>query len=344
MKGNRLLVLLLVIVLNSALFAQSSDFETIVSRGIIDYESGKYESALTWFEQAYKMDKKSELACYQLALTQLALHDDQKAAMYSYKVIERNEEYKEDAYLINGSAWENLGRTEKARRIYKEALKIYPDNYLLSYNLALSFFNDGKYDKAQEYVVRAIESYPAHASSHLLLSYIMFDKGERVQSMLPLYYFLLLEQDSDRSETAYELLGSLWNQGVRTKGQRDIQLVEAGFKYNDFASVELAVSMIKASESMAKEGNNLSDTSNSLLVKFANNSKVFFKILKDESEDKEGFWWDFYVNFFSKIDKNDLTEPFSYFISSCRYNSDVLLWMSDNHQEFQRFTSWMEVQ
>ena len=346
MTGKGFLVLLVAVGVFLQVKSQNKDFETIISRGVADYESGKYESALSWFNQAYKLDRSSDLACYELALTYLALKDDQSAALYSSKVIDKGGEYVEDAYLINGSAWENLGRTEKARRIYKEALKKYPDNYLLHYDMALSFFNARKYDKALEHVVNAIEIYPAHASSHLLLAYVSFENGERVQSMLPLYYFLLLEQDSDRSLTAYNMLSSLWNQGVRQKGQRDIQLVKSGYKYNDFASAELAVSMINAGASVSDSLNveNMPETRNSLLAKFVSNSKVLFKILEEESVGKNGFWWDFYGVFFAKVERNDLSESLSYFISACRFNDDVLLWMSDNHKEFQRFTNWMEVQ
>ncbi len=344
MKGI-VLILIGVLTLAQTAKAQNSDFDVILSRGVADYEMGKYENALSWFKQAYKMDKTSDMACYELALTYLALRDDDKAAIYSSKLMDKDNEYCEDAYLINGSAWENIGRNEKARRIYKDGLKKFPNNYLLNYNLSLSFFNNKEFKEAQEYAVRAIELYPAHASSHLLLAYIMFDMGERVQSMLPLYYFLLIEQDSERSSTAYELLGALWNQGVRSKGQRDIQLVQSGFNYSDFATAELAVSLIKVNEKINQgELNKEAEIRNNLLVNFAKNNETLFKILEDASQDKSGFWWDFYVDFFTKIENNNLSEPFSYFISGCRYNDDVLLWMSDNHQEFQRFTSWMSVQ
>ena len=342
MKKIKLLVLLLFVCAVGKSKAQSVDFETIMSRGLSDYETGKYEDALSWFKQAYKLDRKSDVACYQLAMVHLALQDYTNAAIYSSKVIDRKSELSEDAYLLNGSAWENLGRNKKARRIYNEALKKYPSNYLAHYNLALSLFNEKESDKAQEHVIRAIEIYPAHASSHLLLAYIMFDKGERVQSMLPLYYFLLLEQDSDRSSTAYELLSSLWSQGIRQKGQRDIQLVKAGFKYDEFASAELAVGMIKASENIRKEGE--SKFSNAILVRFAENNETLFKILEESSKDKYGFYWDFYVKFFKKIQKNNFAEAYSYFISSCRYNDDVLLWMSGHHKEFYAFTTWMQAQ
>lgn len=342
MRKIKLLVLILFVCAVGKSKAQSADFETIMSRGLSDYETGKYEEALSWFTQAFKLDRKSDEACYQLALSHLALKDYTNAAIYSSKVIDRKSELSEDAYLLNGSAWENLGRNKKARRIYNEALKKYPSNYLLHYNLALSFFNEKETGKAQEHVTRAIEIYPAHASSHLLLAYIMFDKGERIKSMLPLYYFLLLEQDSDRSLIAYNMLNSLWSQGVRQKGQRDIQLVKAGFKYDEFASAELAIGMIKASENVKIEGE--SKISNAILVRFAENNEALFKILKESSKDKYGFYWEFYVNFFNKVQKNDFTKAYSYLISSCRYNDDVLLWMSDHHKEFYTFTAWMKAQ
>ncbi len=319
--------------------SQTKDLETIISRGIGEYEIGNYEEALNFFKQAYKYDKTSDIACYELALAYLALNDNVNAAMYSGKILTRKgAEYKEDAYLINGSAWDNLGREHRARKIYKEGIKKYPGNYLLRYNMALSLFNSKQYDEAQEYAISAVEIQPDHGSSHLLLAYIMFDKGQRVKSMLPLYYFLLIEQDSDRSTTAYDLLTSLWNQGITLQGRKEIRLVNAGYKYSDFGSAELAISLMKAAE----ESNDDIELQNEL-INFAKNNDSLFKLLSESAIDKEGFWWEFYVDFFTKIEENNLAEPFSYFISSCKHNQDVLMWLSDHHKEFQRFTAWMEV-
>ena len=341
MLGKILFVVVLLFATGNFISAQNKDFETIVSRGIAGYEIGNYEEALSFFKQAYKYNKHSDLVSYHLALTHLALNNSEDAAIYSGKLLSKEGEYNEDAYLINGSAWENLGREHRARKTYREGIKKYPTNYLLRYNLALSLFHAKEYDKAQEYAINAVELAPDHSSSHLLLAYIMFDKGERVQSMLPLYYFLLIEQDSERSSTAYELLNALWDQGVRVKGQRDIKLVKAGFHYNDFGAAELAISLIKAGEDKVDLESVYGEDNQ--LINFANNNKTLFKILGESAIDKSGFWWEFYVNFFTKLEKNDLSEPFSYFISNCKYKEDVLLWLSDNHKEFQRFTAWMEV-
>ncbi|SMO79702.1 Tetratricopeptide repeat-containing protein [Saccharicrinis carchari] len=344
MKINKLLTCLLFISSFGQLFSQSSDFETILTRGISDYETGRYENALSWFTQAFKLKRESNKACYYLSLAHLALENNEEAATYSAKVIKRGGKYSEDAYLVNATVWANLGRNKKARRIYNQALKKYPTNYLIYYNLAFSLHNDKNFEKAQEYATMSIELHPAHASSHLLLAYIMYAQGERVQSMLPLYYFLLLEPESDRSKAAYELLTNLWNQGIRQKGQRDIQLVAAGFHYDDFAQTELSISLIKAAKNIQNERNEAPTSRNNLLVEFAQNNNAFFTILEEASDNKDGFWWDFYVNFFSKLKKNNLNEPFSYYISASRYNDDVLLWMSANMAQFKRFTSWMENQ
>lgn len=343
MVGKRKYILGLLIIISHVLFAQSDDFETIMSNGISDFGRGHYDEALTWFNQAYKLDKGSNKVCYELATTHLALNNNEDAVIYSGKILVKGGGYKEDAILINGSAWENIGRRKRAQKIYRQGIKEYPDSYLMHYNLALSLFKDKDYDNAQKYTIKAIELYSAHASSHLLLSYIMFDKGERIKSMLPLYYFLLIEQDSERTTTAYDLLSTLWDQGVRKNGQREIQLVNAGFQHSEFGKAELAVSLIRTSE-LSNSEDEASSLYNNRLINFAQNNKTFFKILAESSNDKYGFWWEFYVNFFTKLEENNLSEPFSYFISSCRYNNDVLLWLSDNHQEFERFTAWMEVQ
>jgi lipopolysaccharide biosynthesis regulator YciM len=334
---KRLIIQMLLILSMNGVFAQSNDFETIMKNGAAEYELGNYEEALNFFKQAYRYDKNSNQACYEMALTYLSLGQNEDAAVFSGKIISRGGEYQEDAYLINCSAWENLGREKRAEKLYREGLKKHPGNYLLHYNLALLLYNGKEYATAQSHVIRAIELEPAHASSHLLLAYVMFDQGVRVQSMLPLYYFLLIEQGGDRSSTAYDLLTALWEQGVRMKGRRDIKLVKAGYNYSEFGQVELAMSQIKS------EDKELSEDDENYLVKFAEDNTAFFKILSEVSMDKKGFWWEFYVDFFSKLDKNNMSEPFSYFISSCKYNNEVLLWLSDHEEAYQRFTLWMEL-
>ncbi|TLX70840.1 tetratricopeptide repeat protein [Labilibacter sediminis] len=343
MKGKRNYLLGLFIIVSHLLLAQSDELETILDRGKVEFERGNYEEALTWFKQAYKLDRGSNKVCYELALTHLSLGNDEDVAVYSGKIIKRGGEFQEDAFLLNGSAWENLGRAERALKIYKEGLEHFPSSYLLHYNLALALFNEKEYDEAQEYAINAIELYPAHSSSHLLLAYIMYDKGERIQTMLPLYYFLLIEQNSNRSVGAYDLLHALWDQGVRKKGQREIQLLNAGYEHSEFGEAELAVSLIKSAE-LANDSNKVNSLYNTRLIRFAENNSAFFKILSESSEGKYSFWWEFYVGFFEKIERSHFTESFSYFISSCKYNDDVLLWLSDNHQDFQKFTKWMEAQ
>lgn len=344
MKTNKLLPFLLFILSFGQLNAQHSDFETVLMHGLSDYESGEYKNALSWFQQAYKLNRQSNKAAYYVALTHLALDNNVDAATHSSKVIKRKGDYCEDAYLVNATAWSNLGRKEKAFKILTEASKKFPDNYLIYYNLALTLYKDKNYAKAQEFAIHTIDMYPANAGSHLLLSHIMFAQGERIQSMLPLYYFLLLEPQGQRSANAYDLLINLWNQGMRQKGQRDIQLVKAGYKYGDFAQSELSLSLIETSQNIKTDNLSTTPTHNITLGQFGNRNNALFDILEEASKHKSGFWWDFYVSFFSKIKNNKLTAPFSYYISASRYNDDMLLWMSENESHFNEFATWMEAQ
>lgn len=335
---KRLVTYVLVLFYSVGVFAQLNDFETIMNNGMASYELGNYGEAISFFKQAYQYDKTSNLACYQLALTYLSLREFEDAAIYSGKVISKKGEYLEDAYLVHGSAWESLGRSFRAKKNYQEGLTVFPGSYLLHYNLALLLFDSNEFEEAQAHAISAIEILPAHASSHLLLAYIMFDKGERVKSMLPLYYFLMIEQNSDRSIAAYDLLSTLWDQGVRVKGRRDINLVKAGYNYSEFGEIELAISpVVEAKKTDEKKVY----VPGSRLIKFAENSKTLFKTLSESSTDKDGFWGEFYMNFLSNIENNDISESFSYFISSCKYNEDVVSWISNHSKDFQRFTVWM---
>jgi len=325
------LLFVLLICIN-AVFAQNKDFKTIVSKGQASYELEDYEQALSFFKQAYRINKHSDEVIYYMALSYLALNQNEEAVAFSGKLMEKENEYCLDAYLVSGSAWQKLGREKRSIRMYKEGLKLFPASYLLHYNLALELFNEKSLDEAENHAIRAVELENGHGSSHLLLSYIMNRKGERIKSMLPLYYFLLIEQNSERSESAYDFLQKVISQGAGYQGQKDIRLVKAGYKYMDFGDVELALNQMTDKKDWEW---GLSD--------FTNQNLQLFSTLSKYSHDKAGFWWNFYADFFVKIEKEKLTKAFSYFISSCKYNKEVLLWMSDNQDDFKRFTEWLSV-
>ena len=109
------------------------------------HDKGDYEGAIQFYKKALQSDKNSIQANYELASSYLAIKNYANTLKYADKVIARNLDYVDQAYILKGSALDLMGRKPEAINTYRLALKKYKTNHLLYYNLALTSFNIKNY-------------------------------------------------------------------------------------------------------------------------------------------------------------------------------------------------------
>jgi len=334
MKAINLFLSLLI--LSFSVSAQSNEVENLVREGIAYHDSGAYEKAISVYEKALEIDPKSSLANYELAYTYLSQNNYEKAVEHSKVAIEQKDDHSMAGYIVCGNALDMMGKPDEAIKIYEKGIKDY-DNYLLYYNHALTCFNQGQIDKAYSSAVHAIQNNSSHASSHYILSKILEQEGSRIKAMLPLYFFLLLEPNSQRSVEAYEKLMTFVDQGVTKEGPKNINVVvPVGGKDDngDFGAAEMMLSLKKASDfTDDAEGK-------TRLELFAETNDSVFKILGELKKKNKGFLWDFYVPFFYDLAKEELTPVYSYYISLSE-GSDAYDWLDEHPDELTRLDQWM---
>ncbi len=285
---------------------------TTPQQGIELHDKGDFQGAISKYEQALKIDKKSTLANYEIALSYNAMKDYENAMKYSKIIIDIDKDNLLPAYMIYSAALDNMGKPKESIKVYTKAVKKFPDSYLLYYNLALSNYNYKDYKEAELALYKAIERNPLHGSSHFLLGYLMSEQNRRVQSLLPIYFVLMLEPTSARAKGAYQTLQQLLNQGVSQKSDKETNItLDIGTlgEKNEFSAAELMLSMLSASKSLEK---NKDKTEMEL---FVDNTEAFFSILGELNKDKKGIWWEFYINFFYAMTQAKHTVPFCYYIS-----------------------------
>jgi tetratricopeptide (TPR) repeat protein len=228
------------------------------------------------------------------------------------------------------------GKTRKSIKVYEAALKDY-DHYLLHYNHALSCFNLGKLDKAYESAINAIINNSLHSGSHLLLSKIMDKKGSRIKTVLPLYFFLLIEPNSPKSSSAYDMLISKLDYGIEKRSEKniDISILLNDSDDSDFQAAEMMISLSRASKYTEK------NIGKSEMELFAENNELIFSVLAKLKKDNMGFWWEFYVPFFYGIVHNEHTEAYSYYISQSSGKQEVDDWLESHREELDNFLNWI---
>jgi Flp pilus assembly protein TadD len=331
----------LVIVFAFSLFAcmvsaQTTPLEKYVEAGTTLHDNGDYKGAIEQFKKALEIDSNSSLANYEISNTYFTSEDYDHAIEHSKKVIEANTVAVDRAYIIYGSALDMKGDSKEAIKVYKDAIKEFPNVHLLHYNLALTEYNMKEYKEAGEAAIEALKIKPTHASSHLLLAYVMDAEGSKAKALLALYYFLMLEPDGKRSKTAYDMMLGLLGQGVSRPDEHTINISLSDKKEDDeFRSAELMLAMLEASKNLDENKNKSGPEL------FYSNTKSFFSFMGEVKKESTGFWWDFYVDFFYSMTKNpDNVEAFCYYISQSKEDKAINEWLANNKKKIDKFSKW----
>lgn len=320
-----------------SLHAQTNDHDHYVDEGIKLYDKGDYKGAIEQYTKALGEDKKSAIANYEIASTYFALKEYDKAIDHSERVISAGKKYVDQAYIIKGSALDMSGKGKEALKVYKKAVKEYPDNHLLYFNLALTAYKIQEYKDAEEALQKGLVIKPTHASSHMLLGFLMSDQGKRIKSMLALYNFLLLEPTGSRAGNALKLLDQQLKKGVsKTSGNSiNITLSPSDDKGDaEWQAAELMISLLEASKTIEK---NEGKTEEQL---FADNAKSLFTTLGELKKESKGFWWNYYVDFFDDMAKKEQVEAFSYYITQGREDKVISAWLSANKDKTDALARW----
>lgn len=334
----------LLLVVNLFIFSISYGQETLkeyVMEGIEHHDAGNYESAIESYKKAPALDGKSALAHYEIALSYNYARQYENALKHANIVLDINEQFLTEAYVAKGNSLDALGRSKEAIAAYKKGLRKLGSNYMLHYNLGLTYYNSDDADKAQESVIKALNDNPNHAGSHLLLGHIMNGKGNKSQSMMSMYYFLFLEPRSGRSAGALDFLQNQYVENVKRTGPTEITLMlnPASSKgNNEFGPADMMITMLGATKDIDKKKGISKEE------KFISNSESFFKVLGELKKDRnKGLWWDFYVPFFYEMAKTEHINTYCYYISQSK--SDVALdWLSENEGKIESFKEWLSGQ
>jgi tetratricopeptide (TPR) repeat protein len=242
------------------------------------------------------------------------------------------------AYLTKGSALDVLGKTKESVKVFEKAIKKTEGHYLLYYNLALNYYKINEFDKAELNVINAIEKNPNHTSSHLMLAKMNDNKGNSVQALLSIHYFLFLEPNSNRSLEGYEILQRNFGGNVSKDETKPntINILLSPNNDSQFGAAELMVSLLEASKTLEENEGKSDDEM------FIENTESFFKVLGELKNDKnKGIWWTFYTPFFYNISKSNHLEAYCKSISQVG-NKNSKEWLSKNEKKLSEFNTWLK--
>ncbi|MFT3738127.1 MAG: tetratricopeptide repeat protein [Breznakibacter sp.] len=309
--------LLLTSVLWGILFmvsAQTPLVEKLMEEGIELYDLGKYDEAIARYEKALSLHPRNMAARYELAYTWYTKGNYDKAIEHSRIVVQADDDYWIDGVVIYGASLENKGLSKRAVKVFEQGIAKRPDHPQLRYNAALSYFSLKQYALAEQYLSVSIENDRANPSAHLLMANTALAQGDKNKCLMALYYFLLLEADSERSAQALVLLQSVAGH-VMKSGQVEVALPDGD------------------------GGTTASEVD--VHVKF---TLGFLKYLEADKSKYSGFWRGKYVDFFSELYQKGYGAPLAYFTIQSRHKQEMIDWSAANYKSFGAFVDWMSQQ
>ncbi|HBG41607.1 MAG TPA: hypothetical protein DDW85_09365 [Porphyromonadaceae bacterium] len=340
----------------SLLNAQNNNVQEIIQQGVELHDAAEYKKAIEKYQEALKIDPKSNQAVYEMSLSYLQLKDYKKASEYSTKVINsNNKELSVGAYAVKSEALAEMDMIDEAIQLLKDGLQRNGDEYLLHFNLALNYYKKRDLDNALTHVKRAIDLDKTHSGAYLLYAYTLNSKKYWVQSIFSFQMFLLLEPDSQRSKNAFEEM--LQTMRVKPASEKPVersfiqqQLMRNQGENNQNASEIPPLSIVdglnrnfvySAITHTLDSLTQISENEN-LYICFKEVNEAILKVLeKENNSSKEGIFWNFYVPFFSYIANSEYYDIYCRYISSS-YFPESLAWWKNNPNKARNFIRWFE--
>lgn len=302
--------------------------DKLIRKGVSMHDKGRYQDAISYYQQALKLNPSSMSATYEMALSYLQLKDYDNALKYSTKVINANfKPLLVDAYCVKSTALADTDKLSQAVKLLNEALVRCGDEYLLHYNLGLSYFKAKDSKLSIYHLQKAIEIDTTHPSAFLLYSYALSDSDRWVQSFLSFHFFLLLEPNTDRSKDAF---GEMYDLIARKLPANSPLLTpEDGINrkilYDQIAQIQPKVEDPRFQYAFFEQASKL----------------IFFNLNQMQEESRKGLLWDFFVPIYSELLQS------GYFDTYCRYISVSyfplsLEWWKNNTEKVDGFINWFE--
>ncbi len=340
------------IVFGSIHYSYAQDTQSLYKEGVEFHDAGEYNKAIEKYREALKLQPESGTLYYEMAFSYHALKEYDNAIVNADKAIALgSDDTKRMAIIVKGSVLDDMGKTDESIKFYEKHLKNYPNDYLLLYNYGISCSRAGKRIEAEEAYNNALTSRITHPGSNLQLAYLKKEDGEKMRPMLGLYFFLLLENNTERAKSAYQNLVEFSSLETKESQQINIMVPSGSKKDTDLMAAELTVSILGMTINEIDKKTRADSSVGKFENRFVSYTEKFIKLASGlaekrnsskKSKDKTvSVWWDKYAPFFTEIDKANHVEAFCYHIMLAGDSDMAKTWMNDNKEKRELFYLWL---
>lgn len=298
-----------------------------IDKGVKLHDEGSYKEALDIYNTININDSSYFRALVEKSLSLLKLKKYKETVDICEEALRITTEKSPNIYVHLATALEELGNVEEALKKYDEGIRLFPANYNLYYNKAVTLEATKDLHAAVLNYKKALMLNPFHPASHLRLGHLSADRGYFTQALLSLVSYLMVAgNDSMKLETL-----SFLDKFVAEKYTGEIPEIE-GLQEKEFSKTDMILGNMLA---MHKDYKFKFKLDYPLIRQF----QIMLQNL-EKSPNSKGFWMNYYVPFYSRILSEDQFEGCVYLILSSATKKKIRDEVSDHQKEVKSFSKW----
>lgn len=310
----------------------------VLREAVALHDRGQYDEAISKYQQILKENPDDVQVMYELGFSYFAKRDYQKSLEVANKGAQYNSNLLPGFYTLIGNDLDHLGQAEKASKVYRDGIRLFPRDGQLHYNLAITLLGMNKPDEAKRSLKEAVRASPDHASAHLGLSQLWLKESYKIPALLAACRFLIVEPRSQRSPAVLQTINQIIQSGAQAgKDPNNISIfIDTNAKTNegDFGALNAALGIVSAGRHFAK------NKEKSEIRSVVDDLSTLFAIMSEGADKSSGFAWEYYRPYFSEMSRRKLAEPFCYYILQSTQSEEVGKWLTQNSERARELLVW----
>jgi antitoxin component YwqK of YwqJK toxin-antitoxin module len=230
--------------------------------------------------------------------------------------------------VLTGSILDEMGKTDEAIEVLLKAMKKWPYNQNLLYNLAVCYINQNNPIKAEQLMQQSIRYNPYHAGAHLALAKANYQMGRTAQAYLAFNMAMLMNPRLNNIAAFESVITGKSN----LQSQPWLYPYPAGQNSKKWDELRLLLQSEMAFNSGFEYSHNISYIT-------TRQSLMLFRKMKFEPADTS-IYNQLYVRFFSELMKRGEYETYINYIFKNINEKRAQEWIAKNENKSKQFVNW----